>query len=284
MLCYNYRALEFVYYYKTSDGVRHEAEMNAPDRDEVFQTLRRQGIRPIKVVTKGGEDSRQRFVISAWWAIWTAIGFCVIALIFGGWRLWCSYQEREAERTRYRQNTKAAWELLESKALAVEERHNASLKLLDLEVLRDYGKLAKMPDTSALTNGLAQAHDVIESSRTAMRELFGDLYSIFPPESENERRDAQKLYGRIMTLIDMSEERVNSDEIIVGLLLANRGAWSVRDGDLVFSDPRLESEIRYFRKDTDATTTRWQKDFGPKASAIESAPVEVPASMFQKKK
>lgn len=44
--------MEFRYSYKTSDGVRHEAEINAPSRDKAFAMLREQGIRPIRVVAK----------------------------------------------------------------------------------------------------------------------------------------------------------------------------------------------------------------------------------------
>ncbi len=42
--------MDFVYSYKTADGVRHEAEISAPSRDAAFVALRLQGIRPIKVV------------------------------------------------------------------------------------------------------------------------------------------------------------------------------------------------------------------------------------------
>ena len=41
---------KFSYFYKTSDGVRHEAEITAPSKDEAFARLRKEGIRPIKVV------------------------------------------------------------------------------------------------------------------------------------------------------------------------------------------------------------------------------------------
>ena len=42
------------YAYKTSDGVRHEGEILAERRDDVFAQLRSQGIRPIKVVAADG--------------------------------------------------------------------------------------------------------------------------------------------------------------------------------------------------------------------------------------
>lgn len=57
----------WVYSYTTSDGLRHEGEMGAPDKDSVYAELRRQGIRPIKVterivpvVRKGFKGLRKR--------------------------------------------------------------------------------------------------------------------------------------------------------------------------------------------------------------------------------
>ena len=41
--------MKFGYSYKTSDGLRHEAEITAKTREDVFSTLRAKGIRPIKV-------------------------------------------------------------------------------------------------------------------------------------------------------------------------------------------------------------------------------------------
>lgn len=44
----------FIYTYRTSDGVRHVGEIDAPSRDEAFIELRKNGIRPIKVTAKDG--------------------------------------------------------------------------------------------------------------------------------------------------------------------------------------------------------------------------------------
>ena len=46
--------MRFAYSYKTSDNVRHEAEIDAPGRDAAFAALREMGIRPIRVVAAGG--------------------------------------------------------------------------------------------------------------------------------------------------------------------------------------------------------------------------------------
>ena len=64
--------MKFTYAYKTSDGVRHEAAMDAESRDAVFAALRAKGIRPIKVVAADGSKAngevrgvRKRTVVAA---------------------------------------------------------------------------------------------------------------------------------------------------------------------------------------------------------------------------
>jgi len=46
--------MRYGYAYKTSDGLRHEASMEADCRETVFAALRAQGIKPIKVVAADG--------------------------------------------------------------------------------------------------------------------------------------------------------------------------------------------------------------------------------------
>ena len=49
--------MKYTYAYKTSDGVRHEAAMEAASREEVFEALRAKGIRAIKVVAADGSKA-----------------------------------------------------------------------------------------------------------------------------------------------------------------------------------------------------------------------------------
>jgi hypothetical protein len=49
--------VRYTYAYKTSDGRRHEAAMDAGSREAVFESLRAQGIRPIKVVAADGSKA-----------------------------------------------------------------------------------------------------------------------------------------------------------------------------------------------------------------------------------
>ena len=49
--------MKFTYAYKTSDGVRHEAAMDAESREAVFAALRQRGIKAIKVVAADGSKA-----------------------------------------------------------------------------------------------------------------------------------------------------------------------------------------------------------------------------------
>ncbi len=73
--------MDFIYYYKTSDGVRHEAEMSAPTRDEVFAALRRQGIRPMKVVSRQGTRANGEVKVVGKRLVFAAL---LIGLLAGG--------------------------------------------------------------------------------------------------------------------------------------------------------------------------------------------------------
>ena len=49
--------MKYTYAYKTSDGTRHEASMDAPSREAVFEALRARGIKAIKVVAADGSKA-----------------------------------------------------------------------------------------------------------------------------------------------------------------------------------------------------------------------------------
>ena len=49
--------VRYTYAYKTSDGTRHEAAIDAKCREDVFAELRKQGIKPIKVVAADGSKA-----------------------------------------------------------------------------------------------------------------------------------------------------------------------------------------------------------------------------------
>ena len=70
--------MTFKYSYKTSDGVRHEGEIDAPGRDEAFSALRKQGIRPIRLLEAG--DPRKEAGHGRRW-LWLAAVFLLMALV-----------------------------------------------------------------------------------------------------------------------------------------------------------------------------------------------------------
>ena len=80
--------MKYTYAYKTSDGIRHEDSMNASSREEVFERLRKQGIKAIKVVAADGSKAngevrgvRKRVVVVL--VALAAIAVGVVAYISG---------------------------------------------------------------------------------------------------------------------------------------------------------------------------------------------------------
>ena len=49
--------VRYTYAYKTSDGTRHEAAIEAKCREDVFAELRKRGVKPIKVVAADGSKA-----------------------------------------------------------------------------------------------------------------------------------------------------------------------------------------------------------------------------------
>ena len=81
--------MKYTYAYKTSDGRRHEAAMDAESREAVFEALRAKGIRPIKVVAAdgskaNGEESRRGSRLSARVLLVLSVPF-VLSLAFAAW-------------------------------------------------------------------------------------------------------------------------------------------------------------------------------------------------------
>ena len=260
--------MNFIYSYKTSDGVRHEDEIEARTRDDAFAALRKQGIRPIRVeeVRLTTAQKRRRMVL---WALAAAL---VLASAAGAW-----FAVRAAHaRTRYQRETREAFLALQSRAEAERRRHQEEFAKVDFALLHNYALVERSQDVGFALDELAKGKGVIESSRSRVKELFRNLYEIFPPESANERLDAQRLYGEIMDEIDASEERLDAEECVLALLDENRGKWRVRQGRLVFDDLALERVVGFFRKDTDGSTMRWKRDF--KQTPLESPVVELPSS------
>ena len=241
----------FAYSYMTSDGVRHADEIEAASRDEAFAELRRHGIRAIRVEAKETGSKRWR---NPWLAV--TVVLLILCVIASG-TFWVASQGRYQDRTR------PIFTDLQSKADAIRMQYEAGIRLLDLRVLDDYSLLARHVDLSAVTNETRKAREVLSLARAQAGDLFSGVLEMFPPESANERIDAQKMYGELMNGIDATEGRIRQDERALALLDSNRDKWRVgENGRLVFSDARLRMEIEFFNRDRDDATARWKKDFG----------------------
>lgn len=83
--------MKYTYAYKTPDGVRHEAAMEAGSREEVFERLRKSGIKAIKVVAEDGSKAngegaaagRRRYIGGALAAALVAVVAGVAAYLAG---------------------------------------------------------------------------------------------------------------------------------------------------------------------------------------------------------
>ena len=96
--------MKYTYAYKSSDGMRHEASMEAESREAVFEALRRDGVRPIKVLAADGSKAngevrgvRRRVV--GFVAALAAIGAVVATSLYNRART-PPAPEFEAEQTR----------------------------------------------------------------------------------------------------------------------------------------------------------------------------------------
>lgn len=92
--------MRYTYAYKSSDGARHEASIEAESREAVFETLRAQGIRPIKVVAADGSKANGEIRGVRKRVVAAIVVFAVLLVgnlaYFGGMR---SQKKRGAEPT-----------------------------------------------------------------------------------------------------------------------------------------------------------------------------------------
>lgn len=72
--------MDYVYYYKTSDGVRREGRVTAPTRADAFAVLRSEGIRPIKLIACDGSKENGEPSKSGAWRKKAAYAGAAIAL------------------------------------------------------------------------------------------------------------------------------------------------------------------------------------------------------------
>ena len=167
--------MKYTYAYKTSDGVRHEASIEAKSRDEVFERLRGQGIRPIKVI------ALDEGVVPKPGHTFTMAAVLVLAIAMVGAA--CAFVMLGGGEERVVTPPSSMLVSLREKASAVEARHRAAITLAD----GDQARIAKA------------AAEAREEARMAFKDIMQTL--TVPAEQQ----EAKRLYGELMLLVDELE-------------------------------------------------------------------------------
>ena len=270
--------MKYSYAYKTSDGARHEAAMEAESREAVFVALRARGIKAIKVVAADGSKANGEVRRGA--RKRTIAAVAVAAAVLAGSAVYFLAPEREAggrgeetpptlEVAFTNDQYRAVFTNLEAKSEQILSKHAAAIAALDLDMLANYQSIESAEDAAPFSKKVRQGYKVVDDSRVEVRELFKTIFTAFPPECTAERDAAQELYAETMERLDSSERRIVKYEKALRLLVENRGKWHWRDGKVVWSDAALANEFEYFRRETSPL----QK---PRSIVIESQIVELP--------
>ncbi len=252
--------MKYTYAYKTSDGARHEAAMDAESREAVFESLRSQGIKAIKVVAVDGSkaNGEVRGVRSR-----TVAVISIAAAALAGGIVYLMVQSRQRnEQAEGRppeiaftaEEYRTAFTNLEAKSAQILMRHFEAIKALDLDALVDYRLVEETKDVESLNKKVRQGYRAVDDSRMEVRDLFKSIFSIFPADCRVEREEAQRLYAEAMERLEASERRIVKDEKALQLLVGNRGKWHCHGGKVVWSDAALSNEFEYFRREPASTS------------------------------
>ena len=277
--------------------------MSAPDRDAVYEGLRKQGIRAIRVdevfppVRRGFGGLRRR----DWLVLISSVLLlsCIVAIAF--WRMpkermvatgmalpsvrtghETGGEVREPEPVRedgWQESGERceAYLKIAEEVEAARESYRSDASKIDDELLANYALVERVRDMSEFRGMIAYGREVVSNAREVIQRSFTNHYGGIPATSVQDRDDAQRLYGLAMEELDAAEERLECDDYALMLLDMNRGQWRVVKGVVTWKDARLERQFRIFCREQSTNKSRWERDFGPSGSkSIESKPVELP--------
>ena len=280
---------DWVYTYKTSDGLRHEGEMSADCKDDVYSKLRDQVIRAIRVEERIVPVVRQGFrglKKRDWLMLSLAVVGIFVALSF------VSTLHNNSSNEIVNANGQAKYggmdksegnvfaeengngSLAEKKRMdIIQDRSKPFLDLfkdvdalvmdfktkfggIDRELLGNYALLEHMNDVPAIRNELKRGRGIVSEKRKAILDVYKLKFTLIPESCVEDRKMAQKIYGDVMNLLDAAEEELDGDECAITLLVSNKGLWTVRSGQVVWSDESLARQFRLFKR-----TTRQENNF-----------------------
>lgn len=238
--------MKYFYAYKTSDGKRHEAEIDAASREAVFESLRAQGIRAIKVVAADGSkaNGEVRGVRTR------VLAFSVAAAILAGLLVYVFFAGNETREMK-----------LPGEVESIRERLGDAYSALNMDRLLDYPAVAAATNVTELFRLADRGAALVERARKDTREAFARLADERSADAEYVR-EVQRIYGERMAEIDALEIANANRKFALALLDANRDKWKLKGGEPVFSDERLAQMFKYCIEgiSTDAATSRWRKD------------------------
>ena len=261
----------FTYVYRTSDGKRHTEEMSAASREEVFEELRRRGIKAIKVVANDGSrangaegESRRGSTLAGAergskhiTARWAVVAVFVAVVVGGG--AWFFFRSGDPGRSR-------EYERLADAACAIQGDMDSRIAALDIDLLQNYALIENSPDASSFYTTIERANGEVEKAKARLRDAFKDVESTF--HDPTELRLSQKLYGETVEAIEAAGQAIVFRGYAFMLLDENRGKWkTVRDGEsryIEWTDPALEQKFNFYSKGgVSSATMRWKRDFAP---------------------
>lgn len=256
----------WTYSYNTSDGLRHEGEIEADSKDDAYAALRGRGIRPIRVteritpvVKRGFGGLRRR----DWMALAAVAGVLVAVISVVAMKVSSDASAPVPDKAQPLRDSSSCLEYrqLISAVQAESDAHRKAMDEVDRELLSNYALVFRSRDLSEFRAEIERGRKVCEASRAKIRDIYRDRYGGIPESNHDEQVDAQRVYGVLMDALDADEERLSSDECALELLDSNRGKWKVRRGAVVWDDPRLDAEFRLYCRENIPGTMRWQRDF-----------------------
>lgn len=228
--------MKYTYIYKTSDGRRTEATINAPSRDEAFAALRGRGIRPIKVVSADGSKAngemrgvRKRIVllIAALSVVGTAT---VVFMAF-------------SNVTRDPAQDESIVRLNSAFDAAVQE-FGFAYASLGLSSADDYSAVESGADVKPMLEHIRQGQRLIDRVKSSFRKSFAAGVAGLRTDSAEYHYAETLLKARLADLNAQRSSLANRSIALV-LLGDNRGKWRYENGRIVFADKNLERMFEY---------------------------------------
>lgn len=252
----------FKYSYKTSDGERHEGTLRAKNKECVFETLRKCGIKAIKVEQVGYDFVRLGFFA----ALILVILASIITVTYITTR-----QKLSGEPTLLKKSD--AYKIIKTRIDDLKDSMTSTLSCYDIASTDDYASIKTTDEISTYLQQARQVKGILEYYRNcfhdAFREALGPLGECL---GDKERLSLKSSYGKIIDDIELNDLRVRRSEYVLVLLKDNWGDWDVEAVNkrfkIVFKDKNIQRDFDFYSEPMDSIEMRWAKDFAPEQKEV----------------